>query len=187
MDPEWERDVELYEGGYWSGSLCAGVGGSGGAGGTAGVRGADSVVSGSGGGAGGGGGDSKGGGGVGGIWLHFMSVFWVEWWGFCGGGGGGGVGGLGIGVVVWLEDGFVVLEWEGDFLRRFSLKPVAGNKFVGACLFGMVIWVVGSLIFWTFCAFWSCWRWGCWCDVGGVSCGVERGRRWCWYRLGWWG
>ena len=34
----------------------------------------------------------------------------------------------------------MVLEWEGDFLRRFSLKSVAGNMFVGACLFGIVIW-----------------------------------------------
>ena len=149
MDPGWVGDVELHEGGYWSGSLCAGVGGSGGAGGAAGVRVADSVVSGSG--AGGVGGDSKGGRGVGGIWLCFMSVVWVEWWGFCG--GGGGVGGLGIGVVVWLEDGFVVLEWEGDFLRRFSLKSVAGNTFVGACLFGMVICGGGFFDFLDFLCF----------------------------------
>ena len=128
MDPGW--DVELHEGGYRSGSLCAGVGGSGGAGGTAGVRGADSVVSGSGGG-GGGGGDSEGGGVVGGIWLCFLSVFWVEWWGFCG--GGGGVGGLGIGVVVWLEDGFVVLEWEGRLLEAFQ-PEVSGRKHVCRCM-----------------------------------------------------
>ena len=131
MDPGWDGDVELHEGGYWSGSLCAGVGGSGGAGGTAGVRGADSVVSGSGGGAGGGGGDSEGGQGVGGIWLCFMSVFWVEWWGFCS--GGGGVGGLGIGVVVWLEDGFVVLEWEGGLLEAFQ-PEVSGRKHACRCM-----------------------------------------------------
>ena len=129
MDPGWEGDVELYEGRYWSGSLCTGVGGSGGAGGTAGVRRADSVVSGSGGGAGGGGGDSAGEGSVGGIWLCFMSVFWVEWWGFC----GGGVGGLGIGVVVWLEDGFVVLEWEGGLLEVFQPEP-SGRKHVCRCM-----------------------------------------------------
>ena len=133
MDPGWDGDVELHEGGYWSGSLCAVVGGSGGAGGTAGVRGANSVVSGSGSGsgAGGGGGNSEGGGGVGGIWLCFMSVFWVEWWGFCG--GGGGVGGLGIGVVVWLEDGFVVLEWEGGLLEAFQ-SEVSGRKHVCRCM-----------------------------------------------------
>ena len=135
MDPGWDGDVELHKGIYWSVSLCASVGGSGGAGGTAGVRGANGVVSGSVGSVGGGG-NSEGGGDVGGIWLCFLSDFWVEWWGFC---GGGGVGGLWIGVVVWLEDGFVVLEWEGDFLRRFSLKSVAGNTFVGGCLFGIVI------------------------------------------------
>ena len=134
MDPGWDGDVELHEGGYWSGSLCAGVGGSGGsggAGGTAGVRGADSVVSGSGGGAGGVGGDSQGGGGVGGIWLCFWNVFWVEWWGFCG--GGGGVGGLGIGVVVWLEDGFVVLGWEGVLLEAFQ-PEVSCRKHVCRCM-----------------------------------------------------
>ena len=133
MDPGWDGDVELHEGGYWSGSLCAGVGGSGGrgAGGAAGVRVAESVVSGSGGGAGGVGGDSKGGGGVGGIWLCFMSVVWVEWWRFCG--GGGGVGGLGIGVVVWLEDGFVVLEWEGRLLEAFQ-PEVSGRKHVCRCM-----------------------------------------------------
>ena len=131
MDPGWDGDVELHEGGYWSGSLCAVVGGSGGAGGTAGVRGANSVVSGSGSGAGGGGGNSKGGGGVGGIWLCFMSVFRVEWWGFCG--GGGGVGELGIGVVVWLEDGFVVLEWEGGLLEAFQ-SEVSGRKHVCRCM-----------------------------------------------------
>ena len=131
MDPGWDGDVELHEGGYWSGSLCAGVGGSGGAGGTADARGAGSVVSGSGGGAGGGGGDSEGGGGVGGIWLCFMNVFWVEWWGFCG--GGGGVGGLGIGVAVWLEDGFVVLEWEGGLLEAFQ-PEVSGRKHVCRCM-----------------------------------------------------
>ena len=111
MDPGWDGDVELHEGGYWSGSLCAGVGGSGGAGGV--------------------GGDSEGGGGVGGIWLCFMSVVWVEWWGFCG--GGGGVGGLGIGVVVWLEDGFVVLEWEGGLLEAFQ-PEVSGRKHVCRCM-----------------------------------------------------
>ena len=131
MDRGWDGDVELHEGGYWSGSLCAGVGGSGGAGGTAGVRGADSVVSGSDGGAGGGSGDSEGRGGVGGIWLCFMSVFWVEWWEFCG--GGGGVEGLGIGVVVWLEDGFVVLEWEGGLLEAFQ-PEVSGRKHVCRCM-----------------------------------------------------
>ena len=114
MDPGWEGDVELHEGGYWSGSLCAGVGGSGGSGGTGGV-----------------GGDSKAGGGVGGIWLCFMSVVWVEWWGFCG--GGGGVGGLGIGVVVWLEDGFVVLEWDGGLLEAFQ-PEVSGRKHVCRCM-----------------------------------------------------
>ena len=129
--------------------MCAGVGGSGGVGGTAGVRGANGVVSGIGGGVGGGGDNSEGGGGVVGIWLCFLSDFWVEWWGFC---GGGGVGGLWIGVVVWLEDGFMVLEWEGDFLRRFSLKSVAGNTFVGACLFGIVICGDGFLDFFYF--FW---------------------------------
>ena len=133
MDPGWDGNVELHKGGYWSVSLCAGVGGASGA---AGVRGANGVVSGSGGSVGGDGGNSEGGGGVGGIWLCFLSDFWVEWWGVC---GGGGVGGLWIGVVVWLEDGFVVLEWEGDFLRCFSLKSVAGNTFVGGCLFGIVI------------------------------------------------
>ena len=132
MDPGWDGDVELHKGGYWSVSLCAGVGGSGGAGGTAGVRGANGVVSGNGGGAGGGGGDSKGGGGVGGTWLCFLSVFWVEWWGFCGG-GGGGVGGLWIGVVVWLEDGFVVLEWEGGLLEAFQ-PEVSGRKHVCGCV-----------------------------------------------------
>ena len=142
MDPGWDRDVELHEGGYWSGSLCAGVGGSGGAGGTAGVRDADSVVSGSGGGAGRGGGDSEGGGVVGGIWLCFMSVFWVEWWVFCG--GGGGVRGLGIGVVVWLEDGFVVLEWEGGLLEAFQ-PEVSGRKHVCRC---MSFWN-GDMRWWT--------------------------------------
>ena len=134
MDPGWDGDVELHEGGYWNGSLCASVGGSGGSGGAdgaAGVRVADSVVSGSGGGAGSVGGDSEGGGGVGGIWLCFMSVVWVEWWGFCG--GGGGVGGLGIGVVVWLEDGFVVLEWEGGLLEAFQ-PEVSGGKHVCRCM-----------------------------------------------------
>ena len=131
MDPGWDGDVELHEGGYWSGSLCAGVGGSVGAGGTAGARGADSVVSGSGGGAGSSGGNSEGGGGVGGIWLCFMSVFWVEWWGFCG--GGGGVRGLGIGVAVWLEDGFVVLEWEGGLFEAFQ-PEVSGRKHVCRCM-----------------------------------------------------
>ena len=35
----------------------------------------------------------------------------------------------------------MVLEWEGDFLERFSLMSVAGNMLVavGARLFGMVI------------------------------------------------
>ena len=35
----------------------------------------------------------------------------------------------------------MVLEWEGDFLERFSLMSVAENMLVavGACLFGMVI------------------------------------------------
>ena len=131
MDPGWDGDVVLHKDGYWSVSLCAGVGGSGGAGGTAGVRGANGVVSGSGGGAGGGGGDSEGGGGVGGTWLCFLSVFWVEWWGFCG--GGGGVGGLWIGVVVWLEDGFVVLEWEGGLLEAFQ-PEVSGRKHVCGCV-----------------------------------------------------
>ena len=134
MDPGWDGDVELRKGRYWSVSLCAGVGGSGGAGGTAGVRGANGVVSGSGGGGGGGGGISVGGGGVGGIWLCFLKVFWVEWWGFCGGGvGGGGVGGLRIGVVVWLEDGFVVLEWEGGLLEAFQ-PEVSGTKHVCGCV-----------------------------------------------------
>ena len=151
MDPGWEGDVELHEGGYWSGSLCAGVGGSGGAGGTTGVRGADSVVSGSGGGAGGGAGDSEGGGGVGGIWLCFMSVFWVEWWGFV------------VVVVVWEDLGLVLWsgwrmalwcwKWRGDFLRCFSLKSVAGNTFVGACLFGMVICGGGFFDFLDFLCF----------------------------------
>ena len=125
MDPGWDGDVELHEGGYWSVSLCpGGVGGSGGA---AGVRCANGVVSSSGGGVGGGGGDSEGGGGVGGIWLCFLSDFWVGWWGFCG--GGGGVGGLWIGVVVWLEDGFVVLEWEGRLLEAFQ-PEVSGRKHI---------------------------------------------------------
>ena len=126
MDRGWDGDVELHEGGYWSGSLCAGVGGSGGAGGTAGVRGADSVVSGSDGGAGGGSGDSEGRGGVGGIWLCFMSVFWVE------------CGNFVVVVVVWKDLGLVLWSgwrmalwcWNGrgDFLRRFSLKSVAGTR-----------------------------------------------------------
>ena len=43
---------------------------------------------------------------------------------------------------MWLEDGFVVLEWEGGFWRRFNLMLVAGNMYVvaGAFPFGMVIW-----------------------------------------------
>ena len=126
MDPGWDGNVELHKGRDWSVSLCAGVGGSGGAGGSAGVRCASGVVSGSGGGVGGGDGDSERGGGVGGIWFCFLSDFWVEWWGFC---GGGGVGGLWIGVVVWLEDGFVVLEWEGGLLEAFQ-HEVSGRKHV---------------------------------------------------------
>ena len=107
--------------GYWSVSLCVGVGGSGGAGGTIGVRGANGVVSGSGGGVGGGGGDSEGGGGVGG-----GCVFWV-----ISGLSGGGF----VVVVVWEDFGLVLWSgwrmalwcWNGrgDFLRRFSLKSVA--------------------------------------------------------------
>ena len=40
-----------------------------------------------------------------------------------------------------MEDGFAVLEWEGDLLGRFRLKSVAGNMLVevGACIFGIVV------------------------------------------------
>ena len=46
MEPEWDGNVELHEGGYWRVGLCAGVGGSGGGG--VGVDGADGVGSGGG-------------------------------------------------------------------------------------------------------------------------------------------
>ena len=39
----------------------------------------------------------------------------MKWWGFCGGGAGKFLGG----VVVWLEDGFVVLELEGGLFAMF--------------------------------------------------------------------
>ena len=67
MEPEWDGNIELHEGGYWSVGLCAGVGGSGGGG--VGVDGADGV--GSGGGVGGSSGDGCGDNGrnVGGSWL----------------------------------------------------------------------------------------------------------------------
>ena len=64
--PGWDGDVELHKGGYWSVSLCAGVGSGSGVGGSAGVGDTDGVVSGSGGGVGSGGGDSDRGGDVGG-------------------------------------------------------------------------------------------------------------------------
>ena len=48
MEPGWDGDVKLHEGGYWSVSLCAGVGGSGGGGVGVDVDGTDSVGSGGG-------------------------------------------------------------------------------------------------------------------------------------------
>ena len=42
MEPGWDGDVELHEGGYWSVGLCAGVGGSGGF--SVDVNGADGVL-----------------------------------------------------------------------------------------------------------------------------------------------
>ena len=95
-------------------------------------------------------GDSEGGGGVGGIWLCFMSVFWLRGGSFVV--GGGGVGELGIGVVVWFEDGFVVLEWEGGLLEAFSLKSVQETR-CRACLFGMVICGGGFFDFLDFLCF----------------------------------
>ena len=59
--------------------------------------------------------------------------------------------GGGFVVVVVLEDFGLVVLWSswrmalwcwngrGDFLRRFSLKLVGGDMFVGACLFGIMI------------------------------------------------
>ena len=69
MEPGWDGDVKLHEGGYWSVSLCAGVGGSGGGGVGVDVDGTDSV--GTGGGVGGAVGDGCGDSGrdVGGSWL----------------------------------------------------------------------------------------------------------------------
>ena len=46
MEPGWDGDVELHEGGYWSVVLCAGVGGSGGV--SVDVNGAEGVYSGGG-------------------------------------------------------------------------------------------------------------------------------------------
>ena len=46
MEPGWDGDVELHEGGYWSVGLCAGVGGSVGGGVGVDVDGADSAGSG---------------------------------------------------------------------------------------------------------------------------------------------
>ena len=69
MEPGWDGDVKLHEGGYWSVSLRAGVGGSGGGGVGVDVDGADSM--GSGGGVGSAAGDGCGDSGrdVGGSWL----------------------------------------------------------------------------------------------------------------------
>ena len=72
MEPGWDGDAELHEGGYWSVNLCAGVDGSGGGG--VGVDGADSVCSG--GGVGGAVGDGCGDNGrnVGGSWLRGVGI-----------------------------------------------------------------------------------------------------------------
>ena len=46
-----------------------------------------------------------------------------------------------FGLVLWSSWRMALWCWNGrrNFLRRFSLKPVAGNMFVGACLFGIMI------------------------------------------------
>ena len=130
VKPGWDEDVELHEGEHWNVGLCAGVGSSGDVGGV-GVDGADSVGSGGGvgGAVGGGCGDSGSIGYVGGSWLCGSGI-WVKWWGFCHGGGAGGF----WGVVVWLEDGFVVLEWQDGLLATFQ-SDVGGGEHVcsGRC------------------------------------------------------
>ena len=85
--------------------MCAGVGGSGGGGVDVDVDGADGV--GSGGGVGGAVDDGCDNNrrNVGGSWLCGGGIL-VKWWGFCGGSAGGFWGR----IVVWLEDGFLVLE-----------------------------------------------------------------------------
>ena len=105
MEPGWDGDVELHEGGSWSVGLCAGVGGSNGGGVGVDVNGADSVDSAGGVGGTVGNGCGNNGRNLGGSWLCGGGI-WVKWWEFCGGGGGGFWGG----VVVWLEDGFVVVS-----------------------------------------------------------------------------
>ena len=67
MEPGWDGDVELHEGGYWSVSLCADVCGNGGVG--VDVNGADGVGSGGGVGSAVGNGCGDNGRDVGGNWL----------------------------------------------------------------------------------------------------------------------
>ena len=78
MEPWWDGDVELHEGGCWSVGLCTGVNGSGGGGVGMDMDGADNVSSG--GGVGGAVGDGCGDNGrnVGGSWL-FGCVILVKW------------------------------------------------------------------------------------------------------------
>ena len=110
-----------------------------------------------------------------GVLVEFGCVLWV----LSGLSGGGFVV---VVVVVWEDLGLVLWsDWRmalwcwngrGDFLRRFSLKSVAGNTFVGACLFGMVMCDDGFFDFLDFLCFlellevgmlvWCRWRelWG---------------------------
>ena len=60
-----------------------------------------------------------------------------------------------LGLVLWSGWRMALWCWNGrgDFLRRFSLKSVAGNTFVGACLFGMVMCDGGFFDFLDFLCF----------------------------------
>ena len=79
VEPGWDGDVELHEGGYWSVGSCAGVGDSGGGGVGVDVDGANDV--GSGGGVGSAVGDScvDNGRDVGGSWLCGGGIFTEAW------------------------------------------------------------------------------------------------------------
>ena len=56
-----------------------------------------------------------------------------------------------FGLVLWSSWRMALWCWngKGDLLRRFSVKSVAGNMFVGVCLFGTVI-CGGFFDFWNF-------------------------------------
>ena len=136
MEAEWDGDVELHEGKYWSIGLCPGVGSSGGAG----LVWMWMVLT---------------------VWvvmrvlavlLAMVVATMVEILVEVGcvgvvfesSGGDFVVGVLeDFGVVLWCGWRMALWCWDnrGDFLRRFSLMLVTGNMYVvaGAFLFGMVI------------------------------------------------